>query len=53
METDDRYLGIVFAADGTNQGAGFSLIYSEVSVTCGGNTKILFFIMLERKKLTP
>ncbi|XP_070174131.1 cubilin-like [Littorina saxatilis] len=37
LETSSRFLTVNFVSDGSGNAAGFSLIHSEVSVTCGGS----------------
>ena len=36
LETSSNHLTVNFVSDASGSGSGFSLVFSEVSVTCGG-----------------
>ena len=40
METSSYFLRVNFVSDGSGSGPGFSLTYSEVHVTCGGQLSL-------------
>ncbi|XP_053408750.1 cubilin-like isoform X2 [Mercenaria mercenaria] len=40
METDSNRLNVQFVSDGSGSGPGFSLSFSEVHVTCGGQLSL-------------
>ncbi|BFZ22426.1 hypothetical protein BsWGS_25465 [Bradybaena similaris] len=40
METSSNFLVANFVSDGSNEGTGFSLTYSSVSVACGGQLRL-------------